>query len=150
MMSKFVNFLVSFRGELLGFHGWIIIIGAFIVYILITMLPVPFIIMFFEFVLNKLRKVKFIGAYLTWLDKKANAHGSKLGKFEYIGLMIFVAAPLPGTGAWMGAVIAAGLELHIKYSTVAIFIGDIVRGAILFASAYGILGYSVNLLDAIN
>lgn len=75
-----------------------------------------------------------------------NLTGSRLpndimSKGIFIGLMLFVALPLPGTGAWTGALVAALFDLPKKFSALAIFLGVIVCGIIMCLASYGVLGF---------
>ena len=111
------------------------------------MLPVPFILLFFKFLVKAFKKVKFIGQLLTKLHHHASEKAKTLGKFEYIGLMIFIAIPLPGTGAWTGSMISSVLGLRIKYSLIAIVAGVIESAIIMSILTYAGLG---NLIGVIN
>lgn len=63
------------------------------------------------------------------LEKKAHLKGQKVTKYKYIGLWLFVAIPLPGTGAWTGALIAALLDMPLRKSIPSIFLGVVTAGA---------------------
>ena len=61
----------------------------------------------------------------------------KVRQFEILGLMLFVAIPLPGTGAWTGSLIAALLDIRLKRSIPTIFLGVLIAGAVVTAISYG-------------
>ena len=63
--------------------------------------------------------------------KKAHLKGQKVTKYKYIGLWLFVALPLPGTGAWTGALIAALLDMPLRKSIPSIFLGVVTAGLIM-------------------
>jgi len=122
------------------------LVPAFIISVLGTMLPVPFILVFFKFLVKKFKKVRFIGPILTKLNDKASKKAGTLGKFQYIGLMIFAALPIPGTGAWTSSMAASVLGLRIKYSLIAIFLGVIECAVIMSILAYGLLDYIISVI----
>ena len=103
-----------------------------------NMLPVPFIIIFIRRIFGWMRKKsKRLGALADRFEKKAMSKGSSLYKGELIGLMIFVAIPLPGTGAWTGSLIAALLNIRLKAAMPAIAIGVLIAGIIVTSITYG-------------
>jgi len=115
-----------------------------------NILPIPFILLFFCRVEKFLRRYNFWTKIMDWLfartRKKAN---TRIQRYEYIGLFIFVALPLPFTGAWTGALIAYLFGLKFSKSLIAIFLGIVVAAAIMilitiYVSTFlGILGINV-------
>ena len=113
---------------------------AVIACILGNILPSPFILLFFEKVLSWMEqcKVGFLRKFALWL--KARATGPKaqsIRRYEFVGLMLFVGIPLPGTGAWTGSMIAALLHISRKKSVPAIFLGLIMATIIMCIVSYG-------------
>ncbi len=104
-----------------------------------NMVPVPFIILFFNFFLKYFRNMKFIGPIFTKVHDKAVKHADKIQKYASWGLYIFVAIPCPGTGAWTGAVIASVLEMKLKKAFPVIFFGVMTSGLIMGFLSYGLL-----------
>jgi len=102
----------------------------FLISVLGNMVPVPLIILLFRPMLNYIKKFKGLKKFADKLDNMANKKAEKVKKYEGIGLFIFVALPVPGTGAISGAVAAAILNLRISYALPIIFIGTIVATAI--------------------
>ena len=103
-----------------------------------NMIPVPFIIVFARKIFIWMRKKsRRLGAFADRLEKKAQAKGDKLYRGEMIGLMIFVAIPLPGTGAWTGAMIAAILNRRLKVSLPAIGAGVVIAAILVAGITYG-------------
>ena len=96
-----------------------------------NILPVPFILLFIRAILRWMResRVKFFSNIAAWLDRKVEKHKGTIEKYSYWGIVIFVAIPLPGTGAWTGTLIASVLELESKKS--------------FFAAALGVIGATV-------
>ena len=80
------------------------------------------------------------------LEKKALNRSESLANKEFIGLMLFVAVPFPGTGAWTGALIAALLKLDVKKSFFMILLGVIIAAAIVTLGVYGVFGFLRNII----
>ena len=105
-----------------------------------NLLPIPFIIVF-------IRKIfKFLKEHVSWMRKivekletRAMNKSSIIQKYELIGLCIFVAIPLPGTGAWTGALIAALLDMRLKRALPAIIIGVLIAALIISIVSYGVI-----------
>ena len=77
------------------------------------------------------RRSPRLNALVDKLEKKAHLKGQKVTKYKYIGLWLFVAIPLPGTGAWTGALIAALLDMPLRKSIPSIFLGVVTAGLIM-------------------
>ena len=104
---------------------------AFPLAILGNMLPIPFILLFFHYVEKFLRNFKFWSNIMDWLFAKTRSRAdTKIRRYEHLGLLIFVAIPLPFTGAWTGALIAYLFDLKFSKSIITIFIGVIIAAAI--------------------
>ena len=103
-----------------------------------NMLPVPLIIIFCRRIFAWMRKKSaWLGKRADWFENRAKEKGAKLYRSELVGLMIFVAIPLPGTGAWTGAIIAAILDIRLKNSLPAIYSGVIIAGILVAGITYG-------------
>lgn len=117
-----------------GLDPWI----AYIVAVLGNLLPVPFILLFMDIVFKILKKMGGIfEKFALWLEKKAYSNQEKIEKYKAFGLMIFVAIPLPGTGAWTGALAASVLGISKKKAIISIFAGVLLAGFIMTAVSYG-------------
>ncbi len=114
--------------------------------ILGNMLPVPFIILFIRHIFKWLKKFEFTAKIVNILETKAYAKGHNIKKYEWIGLCLFVAVPLPGTGAWTGALIAALLNMNFKRSISSIFIGVLTASIIVGAVTYGAIALAFLLI----
>jgi len=100
--------------------------------ILGNMLPVPFILLFFKFIEKYLRRFNFWSNVMNWLfDKTRKKADIKIRRYEHIGLLLFVAVPLPFTGAWTGSLIAYLFDLKFGKSLITIFIGVIIAASIM-------------------
>lgn len=114
---------------------------AFLAALLGNMLPVPFIILFVRRVFKWIRvHIPRLGAFVTRLEQRAyaKANSESIVKYQAWGLLIFVAIPLPGTGAWTGALIAALLDLRLKKAVPVIFCGVAIAGLIITVLTYGV------------
>jgi len=99
-----------------------------------NMLPIPFILLFFHIVEKFLRNYKTWTRLMDWLFERTRKRAdSKIRKYEYIGLILFVAIPLPFTGAWTGALIAYLFDLKFTKSLITIFIGVLIAAFIMIA-----------------
>ena len=105
-------------------------------------MPVPFILLFIRAILSWMRgsRVKFFSRIAAWLDRKVEKHKGTIEKYSYWGVAIFVAVPLPGTGAWTGTLIASVLGLDAKKSFLAAVLGVLVATAIMTVISYLGLG----------
>jgi len=104
-----------------------------------NMIPVPFIIIFIRKIFDWMkRKSKRLGDIAHKLESRAAEKGEVLVKYETLGLFILVAIPLPGTGAWTGALVAALFDLRLKNALPAIFVGVIAAGIIMSVISYGV------------
>ena len=111
---------------------------AIVVAIIGNLVPVPFIIMFIRKIFAWMRKQNnFFGKVVEKLENKAFSKRDIIDKYGPWGLWIFVAIPLPGTGAWTGALIAALLDIPLKKSFPAIATGVITAGIIVAFVSYG-------------
>lgn len=104
-----------------------------------NLVPVPFIIIFirkiFKWMQNKSERLAGI---VKKFEEKADRRKEQVLKYEFWGLMILVAIPLPGTGAWTGALVAAMLDMQLKRAFPAIALGVIVAGIIVTIATYGV------------
>ena len=103
-------------------------------------LPVPFILLFIRKILNWMKTVKRLDKIALWVEEKAQKHSAKVMKGVALGLFLFVAIPLPGTGAWTGSLVAALFDMRMRYALPAIFLGVCVAGLIMTLGSYGIVG----------
>ena len=105
---------------------------ALVVCIIGNMIPIPFIIVYIRRIfLWMRRKSPRLNGLVDRLEKKAHLKGQKVTKYKYIGLWLFVAIPLPGTGAWTGALIAALLDMPLRKAVPSIFLGVVTAGLIM-------------------
>lgn len=112
---------------------------AFAAALIGNMLPVPFVILFARPVFQWVRAhIPALGSFVTKLETRAYTKSKNVKKYETWGLLIFVAIPLPGTGAWTGALIASVLNMRLKRAVPVIFLGVIIAGSIMTVLTYGV------------
>lgn len=116
-------------------------VPSFVVCFLGNIIPIPFILWFITSIFDFLKeKSKKIGKIIIKIEKKADSKKEHIERFKYLGLVLFVGIPLPGTGAWTGCLIAALLGMDKKKSCLAAIVGVIMAGIIMLIFSYGILG----------
>ena len=114
--------------------------AAFVAAIIGNMIPVPFIVVYIRRIFLWMRRhLPRLNSLVDRMEKKAHLKGQKVTRYKYLGLMIFVAIPLPGTGAWTGALAAAFLDMPLRKALPSIFAGVLLAGCIMsLLTAFGI------------
>ena len=98
-----------------------------------NLLPIPFIIIFIKRIFAFIRKrMPKLNKLVDKLEHKAESKRATVEKYAFWGLFLFVAIPLPGTGAWTGALIAAMMDMPLKKAFPSIVLG--VLGAALIVT----------------
>ena len=109
-----------------------------------NLIPAPFIIVYIRRIFELMRKyLPSLNGLVDKLEKKAHLKGKKVQKYQYLGLWIFVAIPLPGTGAWTGALAAAFLGMRLKKAMPAEVLGVLTAGGIML----GLTHVGINLFS---
>lgn len=122
-------------GVALGLPPW----AALLASILGNLIPLPFIVVYIRRVFQFLRRrIPRLDGMVDALERKAHLKGRKVNKYKYLGLMIFVAIPLPGTGGWTGALAAAFLDMPLRKALPSIIAGVCIAGVIVFCITYGV------------
>lgn len=114
--------------------------SAIIISIIGNLLPIPFILIFLDAIFKFMKKHSIFGDLVTKLEDKAVAKSDKVTKYQFWGLVIFVAIPLPGTGGWTGALIASVMKMNKKKAFLSILIGIIIAAIIVTTLTYGLVG----------
>lgn len=132
--------LVELRGGILaakalGVEMW----TAFFLCLLGTLLPIPFILLFIRQIMEWLKNTKLV-RFVNKLEDKAEQKIKKIEKYKSFGLTIFVAIPLPGTGAWSGALAAAVMRMRFRDAMLSVTIGSLIADLIMCLISYGVLG----------
>ena len=111
-------------------------IHATILGILGSLIPVPFLLFFLKPIFIRLRRTKFFRSFVDKLVKSTLKKSKKIKKYSIIGLIIFVAIPLPGTGVWTGSLAAILFNMRFRHAFPAIALGNTIAGAIMFILSY--------------
>lgn len=104
---------------------------AFFLAVIGNLLPVPLLLLFWESLAKAISKVDMGKRLVNWVFERTRQHGTVIKKYERIGLMLFVAIPLPATGAWTGSVAAFLFGLKFNHAFFSILFGVIIAGAIV-------------------
>lgn len=113
--------------------------AAFLAAVLGNMLPVPFIVVYIHEVFQWLRRrMPKLNMMVDRLEKKAHLKGRLVTKYKYLGLLLFVAIPIPGTGAWTGALAAAFLDMPLRKTLPYIFAGILIAGIAISVLTFGV------------
>ena len=112
---------------------------VYLMAVLGNMVPVPFIILLVRRVFDWLRRGSFWGPKIVALERRAHLKGRVVRKYRLPGLIILVAIPLPGTGAWTGALVAALFDIRLRSAVPAILLGVLIAGGIMLAVSLGLV-----------
>ncbi|MDQ5983045.1 MAG: hypothetical protein RUMPE_00043 [Eubacteriales bacterium SKADARSKE-1] len=142
MPPELVIFLISVL-PILELRGGLIaasILGvdwriAFPICVAGNLLPLPFILLFIDKIFAYMKKTRF-AKVAEFFEKKANSKSKSVLKYKEWGLFAFVAVPLPGTGGWTGALIAALLRFDLKRSMIIVSLGVVTAGVIMSIASY--------------
>jgi uncharacterized membrane protein len=106
-----------------------------------NLLPVPFILLFFNTLIPLLSKVHFLDRLMQWYFNWTKSRSKKIERYGWFGLVIFVSIPLPVTGAWTGSILASLLGMKFKYAFSAAVVGVLIAGVIVTCAT--MLGWAV-------
>lgn len=115
------------------------VVWCYILAVMGNFFVVPFILLLFRPLVKWLKRTRLFRRGASWLENRAKHKAAGLMKASAIGVFLFVAIPLPTTGAWTGSMIAALLDMRLKYALPAIFCGILVSGIIMCLVLMGIL-----------
>ena len=133
--------VIELRGSIpIGYYQGLPWYTNMITSIIGNILPVPFILLFVVKVFEFMKKRNIMVNVIEKIEKRAMSRSESIANKEFIGLMLFVAIPFPGTGAWTGALIAALLQFDRKKSFVYIFIGVLIAASLVTLGVYGVIG----------
>lgn len=106
-----------------------------------NLFPVPFILLLLRRVFALLRRLSpWLGERVDALERRAHLKGRTVRKYRLLGLVLLVAVPLPGTGAWTGALVAYVLDIRMRHALPAIALGVLIAGAAVTAVTCGVIG----------
>ena len=110
-----------------------------LVSILGNMIPVPFVILFSRCAFRWMRRhIPCLGRLADRLEARAEKKSGLIRRYRLLGLYLFVAIPLPGTGAWTGALVAALMDIRLKRAIPAILIGVLIAGLLVTLACTGV------------
>ena len=117
------------------------VLRAFVICFLGNMLPVPFILLFIRRIFAFLKRFSRVERAIDKLEARSIRKADKVVKYRLWGLLLLVAVPLPGTGAWTGALVAALLDIRMKHALPVIAAGVLIAGTIVGAVMYGVFSF---------
>lgn len=122
-------------GVALGLELW----EAYLAAVIGNLIPVPFIIVFIRRIFAWMRvHLPKLGSLVDRLEAKAHLKGKTVTKYKYLGLFLFVAIPLPGTGAWTGSLVAAFLNMRLRKAMPAVIAGVLTAGVLISILTFGV------------
>ncbi|HZK57317.1 MAG TPA: small multi-drug export protein [Clostridia bacterium] len=129
--------LVELRGAIpIGVSMGMNPIHAAILGILGSLIPVPFLLFFLEPIFMYLKSTKLFKGFADRTVKRTMKRGKNIEKYSIVGLVIFVAIPLPGTGVWSGSLASILFNIPKKRAFPAIALGNVIAGIIVFILSY--------------
>lgn len=133
--------VIELRGGIpFGVAAGLPVWAAYLAAVIGNLIPVPFIIIYIRRIFQWMRQhMPKLNRLVDKLERKAHLKGQTVTKYKYLGLAILVAIPLPGTGAWTGALVAALLDMRLKKA-----IGPIVAGVLAAGILVSILTFGVS------
>lgn len=131
-----LRFGIPFGIGTLGLPEW----AAFLAAVTGNLIPVPFIIVYIRRIFQWMRRrIPRLNRLVDALERKAHLKGQKVNKYKYLGLMLFVAIPLPGTGAWTGSLAAAFLDMPLRKALPSVILGVLIAGMAVSILSYGVV-----------
>ena len=104
-----------------------------------NLIPVPFIVLFIRKIFNWMKNFKFFRGVVEKLEARGNSKKDTVEKYKFWGLFLFVAIPLPGTGAWTGALIAGLMNMRLRDALPSITLGVGTAGIVVTLLTTGVL-----------
>ena len=108
-----------------------------------NIVPIPFILLLIKRIIHWMADHHLSGV-AEWLIAKAEKNKPKIDRYGFLGLVLFVGIPLPGTGAWTGSLVAALFDMDLKKASVSILLGIFLAAVIMTLVSYGLLGNLVS------
>lgn len=112
---------------------------AFFICLVGTILPTPFILLFINKIFDWMRNTRLV-KLVDRLEAKGRSKFDKINRYKTLGLLVFVAIPLPGTGAWTGSLAAALMKMDFKSAMISVAGGTLVADILMCMLSYGLLG----------
>lgn len=122
-------------GAIFGLPWW----QSYLLSVIGNMLPVPFILLFIKAVLKWMTnsKITFFNKLAGWLNRKVEKNRDKIAKYSFWGVCLFVAVPLPVTGAWTGSLVAAMIDMKFWKALLSCLFGVMIAGVVMTLISYG-------------
>lgn len=134
--------IIELRGAIplgmgLGLNWW----QSYFFAVLGNMLPIPFILLFITKIISWMKDCRFklLNKFGGWLTAKAEKNRAKIERYSFFGVCLFVAIPLPITGAWTGSLVAATIGMKFWKALLSCFLGVLIAGAVVTLISYGAL-----------
>ena len=115
------------------------LLPAFFICLVGTLIPTPFILLFINKIFDWMKGTRFV-KLVDRMEQKGRSKFEKINRYKTLGLMIFVAIPLPGTGAWTGSLAAALMKMDFKSAMLSVALGTLIADIIMCVLSYGLLG----------
>ena len=96
-----------------------------------NIIPIPFILLFIRQIFKLMKKTKVFRGLIERLENRAMGKSDQIKRYEFLGLLLFVGVPLPGTGAWTGTLAASILDMDFKSTIIAVMLGVLLAGIIM-------------------
>jgi uncharacterized membrane protein len=149
-MSRFLKYLtvlgismvplIELRGAIpFGAGCGLRFVPTYLLSVLGNMLPVPIILLLVKIVLDFMKKKSILPRLVNWLENKAQKGAKRIEKHATVGLFLFVAIPLPGTGAWTGSLVAALMGMRFPKAVISAVVGVLAAGVIMSLLSYGVV-----------
>ncbi|WKY48503.1 small multi-drug export protein [Eubacteriaceae bacterium ES3] len=106
-------------------------IQTYLLGVLGSLIPAPFILAFIPAILNWMAKTKVFGSLAQWIIRKGMKKSDKIARTKFFGLFFFVAIPLPGTGVWTGCLAASLMGMEFRQSMISVILGTMTAGLIV-------------------
>lgn len=132
--------VVELRGGIpFGVAAGLPVWAAYLAAVIGNLIPVPFIVVYIRRIFMFMRQhMPRLNSVVDKMEQKAHLKSAAVLKYQYLGLAIFVAIPLPGTGAWTGALVAAFLDMRLRKAMPSIAGGVLSAGLIISILSYGV------------
>ena len=126
----------AFNATLGGMPFWL----TYILSVAGNMLPIPFILLFIKKMIKwmSVSKIKFFNKVANFLLNKVEKKRDKIEKYSFWGVCLFVAVPLPVTGAWTGSLVAAMIDMKFWKALLSCLLGVMIAGVVMTVVSYGV------------
>ena len=113
--------------------------SAFIMAVIGNLIPVPAVMLLIRSAFRWLSRWPWWERKIIWLENRAHLKGQMVRKYRLLGLILLVAIPLPGTGAWTGALVGTLLDIRIRIALPCILVGVLIAGGVIIAVSCGVI-----------